>query len=248
MSRPVAVVTGGSRGIGAAIARRLAPTYDIVIVSRGGDIAALQTDLESQGSDTTFHAVDVSHSGEVTEAIDATAARYGRLDALIAGAGVCPLVPFEEITDEVWDSTLAVNLSGTFYAARAAANAMINSGSGGSIVAISSISAHVGGPFQIHYTPTKAGQLSLMQSMAVALAPHGIRCNTVSPGTIVTDMNRDFLFKDGRQAEYAAGIPMGRLGEPQDIAGAVSFLIGPEAAYITGSEILVDGGALAAIT
>jgi L-rhamnose 1-dehydrogenase len=119
---------------------------------------------------------------------------------------------------------------------------MVAQGRGGRIVSVSSISALVGGAQQAHYTPTKAGIHSLMQSMAIALGPHGITCNSVLPGAIGTDINRDDWSDPDKLAYLNNRIPLGRLGEPADVAGPVVFLASPAAAYVTGSGLLVDGG------
>jgi L-rhamnose 1-dehydrogenase len=125
---------------------------------------------------------------------------------------------------------------------QAAAIQMKAQGTGGSIVATSSISALVGGAMQTHYTPTKAGVHSLMQSVAIALGPHGIRCNSVMPGAIVTDLNRDDLSQPGKREYFEKRIPIGRLGQPDDVADCVVFLASDMARYVTGASLLVDGG------
>jgi L-rhamnose 1-dehydrogenase len=119
---------------------------------------------------------------------------------------------------------------------------MKDQGGGGSIIAISSISALVGGGMQAHYTPTKAGVHSLMQSCAIALGPYGIRCNSVMPGTIATDINKEDLSDPKKRAYMETRIPLGRLGEPRDVAGCVVFLASDLARYVTGAAVLVDGG------
>jgi L-rhamnose 1-dehydrogenase len=120
---------------------------------------------------------------------------------------------------------------------------MVAQGHGGAIIAVSSISALVGGGMQTHYTPTKAGVHSLMQSCAIALGPMGIRCNSVLPGTIETDINREDLAEPKKRAYMAGRIPLGRLGAPDDLAGPIVFLASDLAAYVTGAALLVDGGA-----
>jgi L-rhamnose 1-dehydrogenase len=138
---------------------------------------------------------------------------------------------------------MAVNLHGAFYMVQAAANQMVAQGSGGAIIAVSSISALVGGEFQTHYTPTKAGVHSLMQSAAIALGKYGIRCNSVLPGTILTEINREDLADSEKRDRMAARVPLGRLGEPSDLAGPIVFLASDMARYVTGAALLVDGGA-----
>jgi L-rhamnose 1-dehydrogenase len=143
---------------------------------------------------------------------------------------------------EVLESTVAVNLNGAFYVTQAAAQQMKKQGTGGAIVATSSISALVGGGMQTHYTPTKAGVHSLMQSCAVALGPYGIRCNSVMPGTIATDLNAEDLADSEKRAYMEKRIPLGRLGQPDDVAQCVTFLASDRARYVTGASLLVDGG------
>lgn len=137
---------------------------------------------------------------------------------------------------------MRVNLHGAYYMVQAAANQMVKQGDGGAIIAVSSISALVGGEYQTHYTPTKAGVLSLMQSTAIALGRHKIRCNAVLPGTIMTDINKGDLADPKKRAYMEGRIPLGRLGEPDDLAGPIMFLASDLARYVTGAALLVDGG------
>jgi L-rhamnose 1-dehydrogenase len=143
---------------------------------------------------------------------------------------------------ETLRQAMEVNLHGAFYVVQAAANRMKDQGHGGAIVATSSISALVGGGMQTHYTPTKAGVHSLMQSCAIALGPYGIRCNSVLPGAILTDLNRDDLSDPEKLAYFERRIPAGRLGDPSDVADCVVFLASDVARYVTGAALLVDGG------
>lgn len=161
----------------------------------------------------------------------------------VSNAGICPFHGFLDMPREVLERTLRVNLHGAWYMTQAAANQMVAQGHGGAIIAVSSISALVGGGMQTHYTPTKAGVHSLMQSCAIALGPKGIRCNSVLPGTIETDINREDLADPGKRAYMSGRIPLGRLGAPEDLAGPIVFLASDLAAYVTGAALLVDGGA-----
>jgi L-rhamnose 1-dehydrogenase len=138
--------------------------------------------------------------------------------------------------------TTEVNYYGTFYATQAAAKQMMAQGSGGAIVAISLISALVGGGMQSHYTPTKAAMHSLMQSCAIVLGPRGIRCNSVFVGTVKTDINKEDLADPEKVAYFNKRIPLGRLGEPEDIVGPVVFLASDMSRYVTGAGFLADGG------
>ena len=161
----------------------------------------------------------------------------------VSNAGICPFHAFLDMPVETFERTMKVNLHGAYWMTQAAANAMVAQGSGGAIVAVSSISALVGGEYQTHYTPTKAGVHSLMQSAAIALGKHGIRCNSVLPGTILTDINKDDLADPEKRERMSARIPLGRLGEPEDLAGPIIFLASDMARYVTSAALLVDGGA-----
>lgn len=243
----VALVTGGSRGIGRAVCERLAAAGAQVAVnypSEEDNAAATVAAIEAAGGRAVGFRADVSHKDEVERMFAAVLERFGRLDILVNNAGICPFAEFLEISEELWDRVQSVNLKGAFLCSQAAARAMLARGGGGRIVSMSSISAIVGGSLQVHYTPTKAGIRSLMQSLAIVLGPHGITCNSVLPGTIATDINAEFFEDRDTLRRYESRIPVGRLGQPADVAGAVAYLVSDEAAYVNGAEILVDGGAL----
>jgi L-rhamnose 1-dehydrogenase len=184
----------------------------------------------------------VGRPATARQLVDAALQAFGRIDVLAANAGICPFHAFLDMPLEVFQRTMAVNLHGAFYVTQAVAQQMKAQRSGGAIIATSSISALVGGGMQVHYTPTKAGVHSLMQSCAIALGPHGIRCNSVMPGTIATELNQDDLSSPDKLAYMKARIPLGRLGAPEDVADAVVFLASDMARYITGAALLVDGG------
>ncbi|OCT44340.1 L-rhamnose-1-dehydrogenase [Cladophialophora carrionii] len=178
--------------------------------------------------------------------VEQAVAKFGRLDTFVSNAGICKFEEFLDISPELYQSHVSTNLSGAFYAVQAAARQMTRqTPQGGSIIGISSISALVGGAQQCHYTPTKAGILSLMQSTATALGRYNIRCNALLPGTIRTQLNDDDLKDGSDKKQYMEGrIPLGRLGKPDDLAGPALFLAhGELSGYVTGAAILVDGGA-----
>lgn len=144
---------------------------------------------------------------------------------------------------ELFDRTVQINLNGTFYTCQAAARQMVKQGHGGSIIGISSISALVGGGLQTHYTPTKAGVLSLMQSMAISLGKENIRCNAILPGTIKTQLSEEDMKNDVKRNYLEARIPMGRVGDTSDIAGPAVFLASEHLSpYCNGTQLLSDGG------
>lgn len=242
----VVLITGGSRGIGAAVAVEMAKQgADVAINSYAGGEAAAEViaAVEAQGRRCISVEGDVALPETAAAFVNAAVEAFGKVDVFVSNAGICPFHAFLDMPAETLKRTMEVNLHGAYFMTQAAANQMVKQGQGGAIVAISSISALVGGEFQTHYTPTKAGVHSLMQSCAIALGKHGIRCNSVLPGTILTDINKDDL-ADPAKREYMEGrIPLGRLGQPEDIGGAVAFLASDMAAYVTGAALLVDGGA-----
>lgn len=240
------LVTGASRGIGRAIALAFAECGDKVIINHPNDDRAAgetATLVADNGGEPFIVAADLSNADDIASMVETVYRDVGEVDVLVNNAGICPFRDFFDISVELWDQVHAVNLRGAFILTQAIAKRMIDSDcSDGCIISVSSISAWVGGAEQVHYCPTKAGLSSLMKSLAIVLGPHGIRCNAVLPGTIATDLNRDDLAKDGKLKYFEKRIPVGRVGEPQDIAGVVRFLASPDAAYINGAEVLIDGG------
>jgi L-rhamnose 1-dehydrogenase len=187
-------------------------------------------------------AADVSDKSAVEAMIERVVSDLGGVDILVNNAGICPFHDFLTMPEELWDRVNDVNLKGAFLCSQAVANVMVKQGWGGRIISISSISALVGGGMQTHYTPTKAGVHSLMQSLAIVLGPHGITCNSVMPGAIATDINREDLAEPGKLEYFNTRIPLGRVGDPDDIAGPVVFLASDDARYVNGAGLLVDGG------
>ena len=240
------LITGASRGIGRGTA--------IECARHGADLA-LNWLRDREGIEETMTAVralgrkvievegDVAKHESAARFVDAASQALGGIDVFVSNAGICPFHAFLDTPPEVFERTMAVNLHGAYYMTQAAARRMKEQGRGGSLIAISSISALVGGGMQAHYTPTKAGVHSLMQSCAIALGPYGIRCNSVMPGTIATDINREDLADPAKRSYMEKRIPLGRLGEPKDVAGCVVFLASDLARYVTGAAVLVDGGA-----
>jgi len=242
----VVLITGASTGIGRAAAMGVA--------EHGADVAFTYFDSTDQNATNTVKAVnalgrraialkqDVADPDSAPAFVNEAVRVYGRIDVFVSNAGICPFHAFLDMPHETFERTMRVNLHGAYYMVQAAANQMVAQGRGGSIIAVSSISALVGGEYQTHYTPTKAGVLSLMQSAAIALGRHGVRCNAVLPGTILTDINKDDLSDLNKRASMEKRIPLGRLGEPDDLAGPIVFLASDLARYITGAALLVDGG------
>lgn len=248
----VVVVTGGSRGIGRAIAVESARYGADVLINYWSDNDAqygareastqVVKEIEHLGRRAVSIEADIGDRASAQRIIDAAVEGFGRVDVLSSNAGICPFHTFLDLPADVFERTMAVNLHGAFYVVQAAAQQMKQQGPGGAIIATSSISALVGGGRQAHYTPTKAGVHSLMQSCAIALGPYGIRCNSVLPGTIATDLNKEDLGSPEKLSYMRKRIPLGRLGAPEDVANAVVFLASDMARYITGAALLVDGG------
>jgi L-rhamnose 1-dehydrogenase len=248
----VVVVTGGSRGIGAAIAVAAARQGADVVINHFADNdegfgrRSAITDVMEEVRAAGRRVIAVEGSVEKPETartlVSEAIKTFGKIDVLAANAGICPFHSFLDMPYEIMRQTVGVNLEGAFLVTQAVANQMKIQGHGGAIVATSSISALVGGGMQVHYTPTKAGVHSLMQSCAIALGPYGIRCNSVLPGTILTDLNRDDLSDPEKVAYFKKRIPLGRFGKPEDIADCVVFLASDMARYVNGAALLVDGG------
>lgn len=248
LENKVVLITGASRGIGRATAIEAARQgADVALNTYKDDAVAAEVvaEVEALGRRAIVVDADVALPDSATTFVNAAVQAFGRIDVFVSNAGICPFHAFLDMPVETLRRTMEVNLHGAYFMTQAAANQMVKQGDGGAIVAISSISALIGGEMQTHYTPTKAGVHSLMQSCAVALGRHGIRCNSVLPGTIATDINKDDL-ADPQKREYMEGrIPLGRLGRPEDIASVVAFLASDMASYMSGAALLVDGGAFA---
>lgn len=251
----VALVTGGSRGIGRAISELFAHEGAKVIVnySRGADTGPysgaadqLVSALRADGGEAVSFDADVSNASEVKEMMLSAQKQYGRIDILVNNAGICPFVDFLDLSEDVWDRVFAVNLKGTFLCSQATARIMVEQEIKGRIICISSIGAIAGTTFQSHYCPTKAGINLFVKSIATALGPYGITVNAVMPGAILTDLSSP-QFKASAEVErsYVEKVPVGRLGQPEDVAAAVGFLATEDASYINGATLVVDGGFVA---
>ena len=237
-----AIVTGSSRGIGRAIASALARAgYNVCInyIERRDRAEELEAQLTAEGCRVMSFCADVSDFGQVRAMFEAVRGRFGPVSALVNNAGIAGQAQFQDISDEMWNRYFAVNLGGARNTIRAALPDMLHE-KRGSIVNISSIWGLRGASCEVAYSCTKAAVIALTRSLAMELAPSGIRVNCVAPGVIDTDMlsalPRDIM--DGLAAET----PMGRLGTPQDIAGAVKFFLSDEASFVTGQVLTADGG------
>ncbi len=250
MSRPerkTAIVTGAGRGIGKAVAQALAGDGMNVVLA---DIEpewerAVATGLEVVGVDSLVCETDVSRREEVERLIAATLERFGGLDVLVNNAGIIAPAPVLEMTEEQWDRVVAVDLKSVFLCSQAAGRHMVERRSG-AIINIASIAAERGMHGRANYCAAKAGVVSLTRVLALEWAPFGVRVNAVGPGYVNTELQQ-WAVQQGivDLASRTASTPLGRLAEPAEVAGVVSFLASDRASYLTGQTIFVDGGWLA---
>lgn len=238
----VAVVTGGTRGIGLAIAHRLTRNgFDVLITYRGDEAAAAaaRNELVPHGRRVEVLAADISTADGAGETIEAAMQRLGRIDALINNAGITRDTLIMRMSEDDWDAVLTTNLKGAFLTSKAAIRPMLRQRSG-RIVNLTSVVGLVGNAGQANYAAAKAGLVGLTKTLAKEVGSRGITVNAVAPGFITTRLTDD-LPDDLRQG-LLASTPLGRLGTPDDVAGAVAFLISDDAAFITGHVLSVDGG------
>lgn len=234
----VAIVTGASRGIGAAIVKKLA--------AEGAAVVAVARSVESCEGAAMCQKVDVSDSAQVDACVKAVIERFGKVDILVNNAGVTKDGLLMRMSDADWDQVVDINLKGTFLFTRAVSRPMMkNKGAdgtqlGGSIVNIASVVGITGNAGQANYTASKGGVIALTKTVAKELGSRNVRCNAVAPGFIVSAMT-DKLPDDVKK-QYASTIPLGRFGTVEDIANCVAWLAGDAASYVTGQVISVNGG------
>ena len=238
----VAIVTGGARGIGHSICLALANRGADIVVADVDHSGAQRTagDVEQRPVQALPLCVDVSDRMSVKTMTEATLARFGRLDILVNNAGICPLNGLESIDDEEWQRVIAVNLTGPFLCSQEAIKPMVSQ-RWGRIVAISSVAGKIGGmKAGVHYAASKGGLIAMTLCIARQYAEFGITANVIAPGQIETDMISGWASEAKRA--FVDRIPVGRLGQPRDVAAAVAFLASEEAGFITGEVLDVNGG------
>ncbi len=239
------IVTGGSRGIGFGIATCFARLGDRLVIADVDEDAARKAALELDrlGASGSFGVrCDVAKREEAERLVAETIAYAGRIDVLVNNVGICPFQDVMEMSEATWRRTLDINCTGAFLCTQAAARHMIARGGGGRVVFITSLAENVTGPQQVDYGASKAAMRMTMVGFATALGCHGITCNAVAPGMILTDMTRHHWEKPEPAAMIKARVPVGRIGTPEDIGQAVVFLSGAGASYVNGITIRVDGG------
>jgi NAD(P)-dependent dehydrogenase (short-subunit alcohol dehydrogenase family) len=239
----VALVTGAARGLGRACALALAEAgADVALglhdVDSAGPVVAA---IRALGRRAPALQMDVTRLDQVASAVADVERALGRIDILVNNAGIGPPAPAEDVTEENFDRTVAVNLKGTFFVSQAVGRVMKQTG-GGRIINLSSQAGFVALPTESVYCMTKAAIAHLTKCLAVEWAPHGINVNAVAPTFIRTPGTAKWLEDDAFHADLLSRIPLGRVGEPPDVAGAVVFLASPAAAMITGATLMIDGG------
>jgi len=246
----VAIVTGGRRGMGKADAMALAKAGAKVVVADISleDCEKVAEEIKKQKGEAIAVKCDVTSKEDIDNMIQAAVDKWGKVDILVNNAGICNFKPFLDLTEEDWDKTLDVNLKGYFLCAQAAAKEMAKQKSG-AIVNIASIAmGQVGVGFQnlTHYCASKGGIVAMTEAMALELAPYNIRVNAIAPGAIDTPMVDPLRTDKATMDGLTDGIPMKRMGRPEEIANPVVFLASDASSYMTGAVVVVDGGWLAA--
>jgi len=246
----VALITGGGTGIGMGIAEVLAEKGVKLILAQRRLELAQQAAERLHPAEVVAESLDIRDAEAVERAVESAIRHFGRIDILVNNAsvtGMPAISPMLESDRATVDAIVDINLKGTFYCSQAVAKRMVRAGRGGSIIHISSVGAYAAQEFASLYCATKAAQVSLAQSMALELAPHGIRVNSIAAGDINTETSANITAEKrdvGASKRYVRETPLGRRGTPRDIGYAVAYLASEESGFVTGATLLVDGGFL----
>ncbi len=240
----VALVTGATTGIGQATAVRLAAEGAVVAVNQrpDGDPAETLGRIAASGGEGFPVVADMRDPGQVTAMVRATAERAGRLDYVVSNAAVNPFIKWDETTVEDFDLLFETNVRGTWVVCTEGAKQMIREGHGGAICCVSSISAHVGAPYQTAYCGTKGAISMLAKALGCNLGEHGIRVNAVEPGWVLTPMSAPMMEDPAAVKYYTERIALHRAARPEELAATIAYLLSDDASYVTCATMLADGG------
>lgn len=247
LENKIAIVTGGSGGIGHSLCERLAKEGAKVVVNYHSSIDEAQevkSKIEAQGSEAFLVQADLAKVDEINNLVKSTVDHFGKVDILVNNAGLEKRADFWEVTEKDYDLVLNVNLKAVFFTTQAVVKYFRAANNPGKIINISSVHEELPFPHFTSYCASKGGVKMIMRNLAVELGPLGITINNVAPGAIATPINTALLNNPEQLKKVTANIPLGRMGEPEDVAGMVAFLASDEAKYITGSTFYVDGGLL----
>ena len=243
--RPVALITGASGGIGAASAVGLAEDgFDIVVTARDKvTLAKTLGRIEAIGGQALALNLDVRNLEQIAQCFDDAIGRFGHVDVLVNNAGVpTPRNPIVDTSPEDWDTIMDINVKGAFFVAGEFARRLIEQKRPGQVINFSSTFSYIGMPNVCVYGISKTAMGGMTRMMAIEWAEHGIRANAVAPGATATEGRRDAFFNPVFMEKIRAGVPLGRVGEPDEVASAIRYLASPGAAYVNGHSLVIDGG------
>ena len=243
LENKVALISGGARGMGAVEAKLFVSEGARVVI---GDIleeegGRTEAEINESGGECLFIRLDVTSESDWQRAVDATVARFGKLDVLVNNAGIYRTERVEDTSEELWDQVMAINAKGVFLGTKHAIPEMRKAG-GGSIINISSVAGLVGNHMSAAYSSSKGAVRLFTKSTAIQYASEGIRANSIHPGTIETLMTAPMLADEGYRQDRVTRTPLGRLGRPEDVAYGALYLASDESSFVTGSELVIDGG------
>ena len=243
LQNKVALISGGAKGMGAVEAKLFAKEGAKIVI---GDVLEtegkqIEGEINETGGECLFVPLDVTDENQWNEAVAATLGRFGKLDILINNAGIFRTSRVEETSSAEWDQVMDINAKGVFLGAKAAIPAMREAG-GGSIINLSSVAGLVGAAYSSAYSASKGAVRLFTKSTAIQYATDGIRCNSIHPGVIQTDMTKEAIADSQFKAQRLDPTPLARLGQPEDVAYGALYLASDESSFVTGAELVIDGG------